>query len=866
MDVRGGMSRRIERWSVPASLIVAIIIGLAACFLPLFESPEDLRFFGYGDSWTYYGPTSFFVDHSIHSGEFPLWNPLLLAGQPIAGNPQYLLFYPPSLLRSLLTFDPTPWRTHVGLAILQFVHVIIAGLGTYVLSRDLGVSRLGAVGAALAFTFSAALTNRVFGHMYIVYVVAWWPLSLYTLRRAMHAENFKTGLRWTLLLGAVFALSILGGAPQMAHLTGVGLLFYWFAQRLSDAIETAAPARLKAPIIRLLLDACIGVCALATSVALALASVGPTLGFSRLSSRGEGATLEFEAIGREATRNVWEILTFYAGGPNYEGLKTLSATGLVFAAVGLFSARRRAALVCAALTVLLFLSSIENSPLHRLVVFLAPFPVSSAARGVMIAALPAAVLVGLGIDVLIASPRSRRLVVPVSIAAVLGVAMAIALASELPESYVRMPLSAAALPFGASLTAVLSTARWRWTWIPGAIAIGLISTEAIVWRSAAIRQSIADAPGLWYEQSQEAVSQRPEFWSDNSRGSSRVPNTSLYRLAAAIDGRDPLILRGAADLLFPYVGNATFSRGPDAYWLAQQSNRGYLLFKRSFWLHREYAVGEIPDGSTDFPPATTAILRQRPESAVHQVELGGVPNQPYSNDTQILLVANRPATFDRNHGPTPDSPLTWKSRTAIPPEHKTLSLYYRCDAEVRLAVIARESYENSEPQIIAGVVLAPTLGTLSRVNLPLPDLGEFMVGIALEFPDESGTMTLERVELVVDLADENASIEVLRRTANTVEVELRDLPGPRVLSHMDFMYPGWHAYLDGEEVPILTAFSHFKAVEVPAGTHRVSFEFRPRIVYACVTVSVLSLVAWIALLAWTSSRSRPAEVPRTPVR
>jgi membrane protein YfhO len=70
-------------------------------------------------------------------------------------------------------------------------------------------------------------------------------------------------------------------------------------------------------------------------------------------------------------------------------------------------------------------------------------------------------------------------------------------------------------------------------------------------------------------------------------------------------------------------------------------------------------------------------------------------------------------------------------------------------------------------------------------------------------------------------------------------------PGLVVLS--DSGYPGWHATVDGESVPIYRADGLFRAVALPAGTHEVRFDFDPRSVKIGFLVSIVSLVLTAAL-------------------
>ena len=80
------------------------------------------------------------------------------------------------------------------------------------------------------------------------------------------------------------------------------------------------------------------------------------------------------------------------------------------------------------------------------------------------------------------------------------------------------------------------------------------------------------------------------------------------------------------------------------------------------------------------------------------------------------------------------------------------------------------------------------------------------------------------------------------------EVDARK-PGYLVL--LDSYYPGWRAYLDGREAKILQANYAFRAVEVPAGKHRVEFSYRPLFFYAGLALSCMGLLFGIVSIFWS---------------
>jgi hypothetical protein len=82
-----------------------------------------------------------------------------------------------------------------------------------------------------------------------------------------------------------------------------------------------------------------------------------------------------------------------------------------------------------------------------------------------------------------------------------------------------------------------------------------------------------------------------------------------------------------------------------------------------------------------------------------------------------------------------------------------------------------------------------------------------------------------------------------------------DAPAWLVLT--DTWFPGWTARLDGAEVPIARADHAFRAVALPAGSHRVEFTFRPR---GLVTGGAITLVALGVVLALLVRRPRALAV------
>jgi hypothetical protein len=85
-----------------------------------------------------------------------------------------------------------------------------------------------------------------------------------------------------------------------------------------------------------------------------------------------------------------------------------------------------------------------------------------------------------------------------------------------------------------------------------------------------------------------------------------------------------------------------------------------------------------------------------------------------------------------------------------------------------------------------------------------------------------------------------------------VEASLQQ-PGLLVLS--DVMYPGWKAFVDGEQKPILTTNLVMRGVLLEAGNHQVVFVFQPALIHIGLVASVAALVGVLVAWVWLKSRS-----------
>lgn len=163
------------------------------------------------DQGVVFYPAYVHVSRRWRAGEVPLWNPLIYAGAPLLANPQLGALDPQVL--ALVALEALGGRELFdrGFAFLAWLRLAAAGLGAYLLARELGLRRAGSALAAITFAGSGFLIvwlNHSLGH-----VAPFLPWVLLGVERARS---------WRGVAGtaAALALAIFGGHPETAFYVG----------------------------------------------------------------------------------------------------------------------------------------------------------------------------------------------------------------------------------------------------------------------------------------------------------------------------------------------------------------------------------------------------------------------------------------------------------------------------------------------------------------------------------------------------------------------------------------------------------------------------------------------------------------------
>lgn len=739
----------------------------------------------------------FYVWHTLAArsmqteGKIPLWNPYMLAGQPLVANAQPALFYPPNLL--FFWFDP-------GLvaSIRSMFNLFIAGLFTYLLARELNISKLGATLSAIAFSFSGALIV-VLGYG-ISNSIVWLPFTLWA------SEKMLKGSRvyfWALVISIGISLSILGGHPHTSFHNLLAITLYVVARLL----PLKAPRQSKLKLISLFVLA-IGLGAMLSAVQW-LPFVSWWLNsatFSRSPAwNAESAfyssewlhrlpllvTLAFPSFFGNPVDGtyLWPFNTFqnYFEQTMYIGLLPLAlAVGAVF----IPKKRKYLALGVLTLLAIVMLAVSLRLPGFELVNHLPVLDRVNNTRLKWYFSFFAAILAGMGLDHLIAVLRNKRtdkgIIYPVIAVLVgyLGILLSILVGKYLVSSLIEIGEDSFAYHL---LFNIFSFGQIRTTITIFVLAIGIgILIYGIRNRWLAI------LPYLFIA-------------------------LTFIELVVLAYGYNTTLPR---EKVLPGVRlTETLGQDPEVFRI--------LTMPPTFWPNYGAVYGLYHVGGYDLP-----IFKRYAE--VYEAQGGkggsGSTRQAWSPEWPLIDWMNIKYVI---------SPMEYELEKLELVYEDSYRVYRNKDVLPRAYMVHDVQVIESEEKMLEVL----TSGTFDFRQTVL--LGN-------ELPANQKTV----IRLPSDKTrNEPESVQFLLFTNDRVELSVEaETPGMLVMS--DVFTPGWKAMVDGQPVPIQRANYTFRAVFVPAGAHRVAFYYQPLDFQIGRAISLLALLVLVIGLpvSWTTGR------------
>jgi hypothetical protein len=164
------------------------------------------------DLTTFFYPFRFIWTETVRQGQFPFWNPYIKCGVPLFATVQPAVAYPLSLPHLFLPLDVVFNWTIIG-------HFFLAAAFTYGLMRELGASTQGSLAGALAFLLSGYLIS-VHNVLNTLLSASWYPLVILCGCRLVRGG----GLRWAVACGTCLCCMFLAGGLEIVLFALASLL------------------------------------------------------------------------------------------------------------------------------------------------------------------------------------------------------------------------------------------------------------------------------------------------------------------------------------------------------------------------------------------------------------------------------------------------------------------------------------------------------------------------------------------------------------------------------------------------------------------------------------------------------------------
>jgi hypothetical protein len=211
---------------LPAAVLAAVLAPLAVHWL----SGRTLVWF---DTQRLFAPQRWLVDEALRSFRLPLWDPYMGLGVPVLADTIHGVLHPVSLLTAWLATDRSA-------DLLVGGYVACAGLGGWLLARELGASPLGAAIAALAYANSGFVLSMI-GNLVFLAGAGSLPFCVAGLRRFARAPGPAS---LTFGVGGAAMLALSGDAQALMVGGALGFVLAWEAGGWRGALRAAAAGAL----------------------------------------------------------------------------------------------------------------------------------------------------------------------------------------------------------------------------------------------------------------------------------------------------------------------------------------------------------------------------------------------------------------------------------------------------------------------------------------------------------------------------------------------------------------------------------------------------------------------------------------------
>ncbi len=225
---RRGQAGAAAGWLLRQSGLFALYLALGWALFAGVVVWHDSGFLAHPDGTNQTYAWTTFLFRALDAGKIPWWDFSTLGGTSMLGEIQPALLYPPNLLFHLL-FRAGDAN---GVEAIIVIHMALSALLMHGYLRVLGVRPAACFAGAMAFAFIGAVARQAATQANIHAGLAWMPLVFTLVTLAFRSPDRLDRLRWAMLAGLAWGLTILAGHMQPFIQIGMALALLAVVQDL----------------------------------------------------------------------------------------------------------------------------------------------------------------------------------------------------------------------------------------------------------------------------------------------------------------------------------------------------------------------------------------------------------------------------------------------------------------------------------------------------------------------------------------------------------------------------------------------------------------------------------------------------------